>query len=78
MADTSNSLSSPITVTVDDFDPLVSYSNYEDWTTPDPSQNPTWFNATEDVTGSPWHQGEYTQDLEEWIVDFQLHTIRPR
>jgi hypothetical protein len=45
-------------VTVDDFDPLVSYSNYADWTTPDPSQNPTWFNATEDITGSPWHQGK--------------------
>jgi hypothetical protein len=45
-------------VTVDDFDPLISYSNYADWTTPDPSQNPTWFNATEEVTGSPWHQGK--------------------
>jgi hypothetical protein len=48
----------PVTqVIVDDFDPLVSYSNYEDWTTPDPSQNPTWFNASQEVTGSPWHQG---------------------
>ena len=47
-----------IPVTVDDFDPLVSYSNYADWTTPDPSLNPTWYNETEEVTGSPWHQGE--------------------
>jgi len=44
-------------VTIDDFDPLVSYSNYDDWTTPDPSQNPTWYNASQEVTGSPWHQG---------------------
>jgi hypothetical protein len=63
-------------VTVDDFDPLVSYSNYADWTTPDPSQNPTWFNATEEVTGSQWHQGtlEFCPCDE---ADIQLHTIRP-
>jgi hypothetical protein len=62
-------------VTVDDFDPLVSYSNYADWTTPDPSQNPTWFNATEEVTGSQWHQGtlEFCPCDE---ADIQLHTIR--
>lgn len=47
-----------VQVTVDDFDPLVSYANYDDWTTPDPSLNPTWYNETEAVTGSPWHQGE--------------------
>lgn len=47
-----------IGVTVDDFDPLVSYSNYADWTTPDPSLNPTWYNETQEVTGSPWHQGK--------------------
>lgn len=58
MADLQATLRTGTLVTVDDFDPLVSYSNYADWTTPDPSQNPTWFNATEDVTGSPWHQGE--------------------
>ena len=45
-------------VTVDDFDPLVAYSKYADWTTPDPSQNPTWFNASQEVTGSAWHQGK--------------------
>lgn len=45
-------------VTVDDFDPLVSYSNYADWSTPDPSLNPTWYNETEEVTGSPYHQGK--------------------
>jgi hypothetical protein len=51
-------------VIVDDFDPLVSYSNYADWTTPDPSQNPTWFNASEEVTGSPWHQGKLAIQLQ--------------
>jgi hypothetical protein len=58
MADLTNPITQAITVTVDDFDPLISYSNYADWTTPDPSQNPTWYNATPDVTNSPWHQGE--------------------
>jgi len=58
MADLQATLRTGTLVTVDDFDPLVSYSNYADWTTPDPSQNPTWFNATEDITGSPWHQGK--------------------
>lgn len=48
-------------ITVDDFDPLVSYSNYADWMTPDPSLNPTWYNETQEVTGSPWHQGK--QDM---------------
>jgi hypothetical protein len=53
----SNNQAGATLVTVDDFDPLVAYSKYEDWTTPDPSQNPTWFNASQEVTGSPWHQG---------------------
>lgn len=44
-------------ITIDDFDPLIAYSNYADWSTPDPSQNPTWYNASRDVTNSPWHQG---------------------
>lgn len=44
-------------LTVDDFDPLVAYSNYGDWQTPNPQDNPTWWNATQDVTGSQWHQG---------------------
>lgn len=45
-------------ITVDDFDPLIGYSNYADWYTPDPSANPTWYNASRDVTNSPWHEGE--------------------
>ena len=49
---------SKINVTVDDFDPLISYSNYGDWQTPDPSVNPTWYDASRDVTGSIWHEGE--------------------
>jgi hypothetical protein len=48
-----------LNVTVDDFDPLVAYSNYADWTTPNPQDNPTWFNLTQAETGSPWHQGEF-------------------
>lgn len=44
-------------LTVDDFDPLVVYSNYDDWATPNPQDNPTWWNASADVTNSPWHQG---------------------
>ena len=47
-----------VNVTVDDFDPLVGYSNYDDWQTPNPQDNPTWFNASSDVTKSPWHEGE--------------------
>ncbi|WOO83127.1 uncharacterized protein LOC62_04G006608 [Vanrija pseudolonga] len=46
-------------LTVDDFDPLVAYSNYGDWQTPNPQDNPTWWNATQDVTGSQWHQDTY-------------------
>lgn len=45
-------------ITIDDFDPLIVYSNYADWTTPDPSQNPTWYNASRAVTNSPWHQSQ--------------------
>ena len=43
--------------TIDDFDPVIRYSNYADWQTPNPQDNPTWFNATPAVTGSPWHEG---------------------
>lgn len=46
-------------LTVDDFDPLVHYANYEDWTTPNPQDHPDWWNATQEVTGSPYHQGEW-------------------
>lgn len=44
-------------ITIDDFDPPIVYSNPDDWTTPNPQDNPTWYNATSDVTGVPWHQG---------------------
>ncbi|CAK9780428.1 unnamed protein product [Cutaneotrichosporon oleaginosum] len=44
---------------VDDFDPLVVYSNYDDWQTPNPQDNPMWWNASADVTNSPWHQATY-------------------
>ena len=47
-----------INVPIDDFDPLIGYSNYADWQTPDPSVNPTWYNASQEVTGSIWHEGE--------------------
>ncbi|WVQ80956.1 hypothetical protein IAT38_003063 [Cryptococcus sp. DSM 104549] len=47
---------SKINVTYDDFDPLIVYSDYSQWQTPNPQDNPTWYNATEDVTGVPWHQ----------------------
>ena len=47
-----------INVTIDDFDPPLVYSNYDDWITPDPQENPTWYDASENVTGVPWHEGE--------------------
>jgi len=50
---------SQLNVTVDDFDPVVSYSNYEDWQTPNPQDHPDWWNATQEVTGSQWHEGEW-------------------
>lgn len=65
MADVAQRMGATL-VTVDDFDPLVTYSNYEDWNTPDPSQNPTWFNASEEVTGSPWHQGTLRLRVRHW------------
>ncbi|KAH8089248.1 hypothetical protein HD553DRAFT_160238 [Filobasidium floriforme] len=46
-------------VTYDDFDPVIVYSNPADWSTPNPQDNPGWFNATSDVTGSIWHQATY-------------------
>lgn len=49
---------SRFTLTVDDFDPILSYANDEVWQTPNPQDNPTWWNATQEVTNSPWHQGE--------------------
>lgn len=44
--------------TIDDFDPLIAYSNYADWITPNPQDVPTNYNASSDVTGVPWHEGE--------------------
>ncbi|WWD22547.1 hypothetical protein CI109_107040 [Kwoniella shandongensis] len=43
-------------VTVDDFDSLITYSDYSQWTTPNPQDHPSWYNATGDVTGVPWHE----------------------
>ncbi|RSH82819.1 hypothetical protein EHS25_005809 [Saitozyma podzolica] len=48
-----------LNVTFDDFDPPIVYSNPSDWVTPDPSVNPTWYNASEEVTGVPWHEATY-------------------
>lgn len=48
-------------VTIDDFDPVIVYSNYGDWQTPNPQENPTWWNAPQNVTNSPWHQGEFAR-----------------
>lgn len=52
-----SSLDATVQVTIDDFDPLFGYSNYYDWQTPDPSLNPSWYNASREVTGVPWHEG---------------------
>lgn len=46
-----------VQVNVDDFDPLFIYEDPTAWMTPDPSQNPTWWNASSAETGSPWNQG---------------------
>lgn len=48
---------SNFTLAIDDFDPVVHYANYEVWQTPNPQDHPDWWNATEDVTKSLWHQG---------------------
>jgi hypothetical protein len=47
------------TLSIDDFDPLIKYSNYGNWNTPDPSSNPSWWNESQAVTGSIWHEGEW-------------------
>jgi hypothetical protein len=47
-----------LALTIDDFDPLIAYSNYADWSTPDPSLNPSFWNARGEVTGVAWHEGE--------------------
>lgn len=56
MADVSSRITTNLVV--DDFDPLVGYSNYNDWQTANPQDHPDWWNASSQVTGSPWHQGE--------------------
>ena len=48
-----------LNVTIDDFDPLIAYGDYAAWSTPDPSQNPTFWNVSTEVSGVPWHQGGY-------------------
>lgn len=47
---------SKINVTFDDFDPLLVYSDYTQWSTPNPQNDPTWYNASESETGVPWHE----------------------
>jgi hypothetical protein len=53
-------------LTVDDFDPVVVYSNYDDWATPNPQDHPTWWNETAKTTKSPWHQGESRHAAAGW------------
>jgi hypothetical protein len=56
-------MSSPLmTLTIDDFDPLIRYSNYGDWNTPDPSLNPKFWNESVEVTGVEWYEGELEFD----------------
>ncbi|KAK8845599.1 hypothetical protein IAR55_006315 [Kwoniella newhampshirensis] len=43
-------------ITIDDFDSVITYSDYGQWTTPNPQDHPTWYNASQDVTGVPWHE----------------------
>jgi hypothetical protein len=62
-----------LNLTIDDFDPLIgehlgiaqgcftddliAYSNPVQWTTPNPQDHPSWFNQSQQETGSIWHQG---------------------
>ncbi|ORY29306.1 hypothetical protein BCR39DRAFT_532216 [Naematelia encephala] len=50
---------SNLNVTIDDFDPLISYSDYSDWSTPDPQDHPDWFNASSSITSEVWHEATY-------------------
>ncbi|TYJ52738.1 hypothetical protein B9479_006633 [Cryptococcus floricola] len=45
-----------VNVTFDDFDPLLVFSDYSQWWTPDPSEHPEWYNATSQDTGVNWHE----------------------
>ncbi|KAJ9115405.1 hypothetical protein QFC22_005162 [Naganishia vaughanmartiniae] len=46
-----------LNLTIDDFDPLITYTNPLQWATPNPQDHPSWFNQTQQETGSVWHQG---------------------
>ncbi|KAJ9108198.1 hypothetical protein QFC20_003561 [Naganishia adeliensis] len=50
-----------LNLTIDDFDPLIAYSNPVQWTTPNPQDHPSWFNQSQQETGSIWHQATYHQ-----------------
>ncbi|KAJ9116262.1 hypothetical protein QFC24_006777 [Naganishia onofrii] len=50
-----------LNLTIDDFDPLIAYTNPLQWTTPNPQDHPSWFNQTQQETGSVWHQATYHQ-----------------
>lgn len=45
-----------ITQTIDDFDPILSYTDPLAWTTPDPSENPSYYRDA-DVT--PYHEATW-------------------
>lgn len=61
---------SNFTLTIDDFDPVVHYANYEVWQTPNPQEDPTAWNKTE----SKWNQGEMTLlELEADLSDVPQH-----
>lgn len=49
-----------VQLAIDDFDPLFVYDDYTIWATPNPQDNPTWWNASSQETGSTWNQGECT------------------
>lgn len=48
-----------VQLAIDDFDPLFVYEDYTIWATPNPQDNPTWWNASSQTTGSIWNQGEW-------------------
>lgn len=55
-------------ITIDDWDPLIVYANPGDWSTPNPQDNPSWFNASTQVTGSIWNQGVWCTVREHRVV----------
>jgi hypothetical protein len=59
MADPQSRVATTVQLTIDDFDPLFHYDDYTIWQTPDPQDNPTWWNETQQVTGSIWHEATY-------------------